>query len=85
MRERWPSYGPDRVRFELANAFGVHVSRSTVHRSLRRLRPPAPMSPAKAVPAWRFYEKERPHVLWHGDLHLGTRLPDGTPVWAADL
>ncbi|MEK6852014.1 MAG: DDE-type integrase/transposase/recombinase [Candidatus Thermoplasmatota archaeon] len=85
VKERWPTYGPDRVQFELANAFGVRVSRCTVDRSLRRLRPPAPAAPAKEAPAWRFYEKERPHVLWHGDLHLGTRLPDGTAVWAADV
>ena len=85
VKERWPTYGPERVRFELMNAFGVHVSRCTVDRSLRRRRPPAPAHPTMEAPAWRFYEKERPHVLWHGDFHLGTRLPDGTAVWTADL
>ncbi len=85
VKERWPTYGPDRVRFELANAFGVRVSRSTVVRSLERLAPrPPPPAPALAT-AWKRYEKKAPHVLWHGDMHLGTRLPDGTPVWTSDL
>jgi len=86
VKERWPTYGPDRVMFELANAFGVHVSRSTICRSLERLaEPPCPPMTPTPKPNWRFYEKKRPHVLWHGDAHLGKRLPDGRHLWQATL
>lgn len=85
MKERWPVYGPDRVRFELANAFGVRVSRTTVRRAITRLaKTPIAAHPPPA-PAWKRYEKRHAHVLWHGDLHLGLRLPDGTAPWQATL
>ena len=86
VKERWPTYGPERVMFELANAFGVHVSRSTIWRSLERLAKPSrpPVTPAPK-PKWKFYEMRSPHVLWHGDAHLGKRLPDGRHLWQATL
>ena len=73
------------MRFELANAFGVPVSRSTAYRSLKRLSLPPEPATTPARPAWRFYEKKRSHVLWHGDLHLGMRLPDGRGLWQATM
>jgi len=81
VRGRWPTYGPTRVMFELRNAFGLRVSRSTVHRALQRLKEEPPPAVLPPPPEWRFYEKKRPHILWHGDAHLGTTLPDGRHLW----
>ena len=35
----------------------------------------------KAKKLFKFYEMSRPHSMWHGDVMIGKRLPDGTLVY----
>lgn len=66
--------GPYRLAWDLQNQYGLRISPSTVRRVKRailneRHPPPAP-------PVWRFYERNHPHSLWHGDFFEKITLTD---------
>ncbi len=66
--------GPYRLAWDLQNQNGMRISPSTVRRVKRaildeRHPPPAP-------PVWRFYERNHPHSLWHGDFFEKVTLTD---------
>lgn len=66
--------GPYRLAWDLQNQYGVRISPSTVRRFKRAIldeRHPPP-----ATPAWRFYERKHPHLLWHGDFFEKVTLTD---------
>jgi transposase InsO family protein len=66
--------GPYRLAWDLQNQYGMRISPSTVRRVKRaildeRHPPPTP-------PVWRFYERNHPHSLWHGDFFEKVTLTD---------
>jgi transposase InsO family protein len=61
-----PRLGPERLAWDLQNGEGLRISPSTLKRLKKKMRlefiPPKPPKPV-----WRFYERQHPHSLWHGD------------------
>ena len=61
-----PRLGAERLAWDLQNGEGITISPSTIRRlkekKHRTLIPPKPPNPV-----WRFYERQHPHSLWHGD------------------
>jgi hypothetical protein len=63
-----PHLGPERVVWDVQNGEQLAISISTVKRLKRKIHDtlhPAPPKPPP--PAWRFYERQHPHSLWHAD------------------
>jgi transposase InsO family protein len=63
-----PHLGPERVVWDVQNGEQRTISTSTVKRLKRKIHDtlhPAPPKPPP--PAWRFYERQHPHSLWHAD------------------
>jgi hypothetical protein len=57
--------GPYRLAWDLQNQYGLRISPSTVRRVKRAIM--NERHPPPAAPIWRFYERNHPHSLWHGD------------------
>jgi transposase InsO family protein len=66
--------GGERLAWDICNQYGIFVSPSTAKRIkqsiLREINPPPPK------PNWRFYQRNHPHRLWHGDLMEKVTLTD---------
>lgn len=66
--------GGERLAWDIRNQYGISISPSTAKRIkqsiLREISPP----PKK--PNWRFYQRNHPHRLWHGDLMEKVTLTD---------
>lgn len=60
-----PFLGPERLAWDLQNQYGIQISPATMKRLKRRIYEEAHPPAAPAV--WRFYERQHPHSLWHGD------------------
>jgi len=73
MRKEHPFWGCYVISFQLAIEENICIS----HMSVWRILYPRP----KALREFKFYEMHRPHSMWHGDVMLGKRLPDGTMVY----
>lgn len=57
--------GSYRLAWDLQNLYRLPISPSTVRRVKRAILRERHLPPAPAV--WRFYERQHPHSLWHGD------------------
>jgi len=66
--------GPHRLAWDLQNQYGLQISPSTTRRVKRALLEERHPHPAPAV--WRFYERQHPHSLWHGDFFEKVTLTD---------
>ncbi|MDT5120892.1 MAG: putative transposase [Acidobacteriota bacterium] len=66
--------GPYRLAWDLQNQYGLRISPSTVRRVKRAIM--NERHPPPAAPIWRFYERNHPHSLWHGDFFEKVRLTD---------
>lgn len=66
--------GGERLAWDIRNRYGISISPSTAKRIKQRLllerNPPPPK------PNWRFYQRNHPHRLWHGDLMEKVTLTD---------
>ena len=66
--------GGERLAWDIRNQYGISISPSTTKRIkqsiLREINPPPPK------PNWRFYQRNHPHRLWHGDLMERVTLTD---------
>jgi hypothetical protein len=63
-----PHLGPERVVWDVQHGEQLQISTSTIKRlkcQMHEAFHPAPSKPPP--PAWRFYERQHPHSLWHGD------------------
>jgi hypothetical protein len=82
----WPHLGPERVVWDLQNGGQVQISTSTVKRLKRKMHEALhPVPPPPLPPVWRFYERQHPHSLWHGDYMKKIRLADGSGRTAFQL
>lgn len=70
MKKKHPKWGCYVISFQLANEEKTFMS----HMSVWRILNPNHESPGK----YKFYEISKPHGMWHGDVMIGKRLPDGT-------
>ena len=70
MKKKRPKWGCFVISFQLANEENIFVS----HMSVWRILNPNHKPPRK----YKFYEISKPHGMWHGDVMIGKRLPDGT-------
>ena len=61
------------ISFQLSIEENVFIS----HMSVWRILYPKP----KVKRAYKFYEMPRPHSMWHGDITIGKRLPNGDFVY----
>ena len=66
--------GGDRLAWDLQNRYGISISPSTTKRIKRQIL--TEMNPPPPKPKWRFYERNHPHRLWHGDLMEKVTLTD---------
>jgi transposase InsO family protein len=66
--------GPYRLAWDLQNQYGMRISPSTIRRVKRAI--PRERQPPLAPPVWRFYERNHPHSLWHGDFFEKVTLTD---------
>jgi transposase InsO family protein len=66
--------GGERLAWDLRNQYGIDISASTAKRIKRQIL--QEISPPRAKPFWQFYERRRPHHLWHGDLMEKITLTD---------
>jgi DNA replication protein DnaC len=67
--------GPERMVWDLQNHDHITISASTIKR-MKRKRRDALLPPRPTRPAWHFYERRRPHSLWHGDFMEKVTLTD---------
>lgn len=58
--------GGDRLAWDLQNRYGICISASTTKRVKRQIL--TDINPPPPKPKWRFYQRNHPHRLWHGDL-----------------
>jgi transposase InsO family protein len=70
-----PHLGPERMVWDLQNHDHITISASTIKR-MKRKRRDALLPPRPTRPAWHFYERRRPHSLWHGDFMEKVTLTD---------
>lgn len=70
MKRKHSKWGCFVISFQLANEEGIFMS----HMSVWRILNPNHQPPRK----YKFYEISKPHGMWHGDVMIGKRLPDGT-------
>jgi hypothetical protein len=70
-----PHLGPERMIWDLQNHDHITISASTIKR-MKRKRREALLLPRPTRPAWHFYERRRPHSLWHGDFMEKVTLTD---------
>lgn len=77
MRNQHPFWGCYVISFQLAIEENVYISHMSVWRIL--------YCKPKAKKALKFYEMPRPHSMWHGDVMIGRRLPDGTLVYQLSI
>jgi hypothetical protein len=61
-----PRLGAERLAWNLQNGEGITISPSTIKR-LKEKKRLAAMPPKPPKQVWRFYERQHPHNLWHGD------------------
>ena len=61
MIKQKPHLGPERIAWDLMNGENMKISPSSIKRMKYA------MYPKKPKPVWQFYERSRPHSLWHGD------------------
>jgi len=73
MRREHPLWGCYVISFQLSIEENVFIS----HMSVWRILYPKP----KVKRAYKFYEMPRPHSMWHGDITIGKRLPNGDFVY----
>ena len=73
MRKKHPLWGCYVISFQLAIEENVFISHMSVWRILYHK--------PKAKRAYKFYEMPRPHSMWHGDIMIGKRLPNGDFVY----
>ena len=73
MKKKHPKWGCFVISFQLANEEGVYMS----HMSVWRILNPNHVPPKKP----NFYEISKPFGMFHGDVMIGKRLPDGTFVY----
>lgn len=76
-----PHLGPERIVWDLQNGEQLQISTSTIKRlkcKVHEALHPAPSKPPP--PAWRFYERQHPHSLWHGDFMDKITLTDTQQV-----
>jgi len=73
MRKEHPFWGCYVISFQLAIEEDVFIS----HMSVWRILYPKP----KPKRDYKFYEMPRPHSMWHGDIMIGKRLPNGDFVY----
>jgi transposase InsO family protein len=71
--QKW-HLGPERISWDLQNGEGIRISPSTIKRLTREIYDAE--YPAPPPPQWRFYERKRPHSLWHGDFMEKVTLTD---------
>jgi transposase InsO family protein len=69
-----PFLGPERIAWDLQNSEGLQISPATIKRLKRKLH--EVLYPPPPPPVWRFYERHRPHSLWHGDFLEKVTLTD---------
>ncbi len=66
--------GGERLAWDISNQYGIDISPSTAKRIKQNIllerNPPPPK------PNWRFYQRNHPHRLWHGDLMEKVTLTD---------
>lgn len=60
-----PYLGPQRLSWDLQNQYGISISPSTMKRIKRAIKEKQHPSPSPIE--WRFYQRQHPHRLWHGD------------------
>jgi len=72
IREK-PHLGPERISWDLQNGANMLISPSSIKRLKYALNPREPK------PVWKFYERSRPHDLWHGDFMEKIRITDTWP------
>lgn len=70
MKKKHPKWGCFVISFQLANEEGIYMS----HMSVWRVLNPDHKPPKKC----KFYEISKPFGMFHGDMMIGKRLPDGT-------
>ncbi len=70
-----PYLGPERTVLDLQNGDQITISPSTIKRMKRKQRE-ALLPPRPPQPDWRFYERQHPHSLWHGDFLEKVTLTD---------
>jgi transposase InsO family protein len=71
--QKW-HLGPERISWDLHNSEGIRISPSSIKRLKRDIYDAE--HPAPPTPQWRFYERKRPHSLWHGDFMEKVTLTD---------
>jgi hypothetical protein len=69
-----PYLGPERTAWDLQNSDHITISASTIKRMKRKHR--EALLPPQPQPNWRFYERQHPHSLWHGDFLEKVTLTD---------
>ena len=70
-----PRLGAERLAWDLRNGAGITISPSTLKR-FKDKRRVALLPPKPPKPVWRFYERQHPHSLWHGDFLEKVTLTD---------
>ncbi len=60
-----PYLGPQRLSWDLQNQYDISISPSTMKRIKRAIKEKQHPSPSPIE--WRFYQRQHPHRLWHGD------------------
>lgn len=66
--------GGERLSWDIRNRYGIDISPSTAKRTKQNILLERNLPPPK--PNWRFYQRNHPHRLWHGDLMEKVTLTD---------
>ena len=74
--QRYPEFGPWNLSLLLSNEFAVHVSTMSILRVLD----PERYKSSKIAEKVKFYEKSRPHIMYHADT-MEVRLGNGSLIY----